>query len=992
MKKVVSLLLTLCMLCSMISVSAAEATVSFVDVKSEDPAYDAIMYLATKGFVNGKGNSLFGPNDTVKREELAKIIANIYQLRETKDAPVFTDVAEDTWYKDFVSIIAGNKLMIGVSETEFGVGEDIIRQDLAVLIKRFAEKRSVLFDTKKTVLYADMDKVEDYAKDAVTTLCAAGIMEAKENNCFEPYAPATRVETAMAIYNVLMLRESQVEALGRYADHTQYQPPFDLPDDRLQQAMPEMFDISKIDGTVIHYEDYEDEDFGEFTYKYGSDAAKIVPGAGIDGSSAFVIEGDETGIYFPQLCKVYDPGEVRAGDYYIMTVMVKAEGIEGPGHFRGILTINNDEGKWLTESNVPSGKASVPQWTKYEYVVMVPFGAANTYETPDFYEITLGMYKNKLKGKVYFDNMTLKKARFDPMNTVLMTPNYKGLITEENGVGDITLRAYVDHLNVWDLGTFDFTAQVTDEDHNVLMKSENKNVTSVMDVYFSSKDLEVDKNYYLESILTDKETGEVIQKQEWPLYKKAPDFVPAIGYDEYGRVTKNGEPFFPRSVYNWQTPEYSNMLWEAGSLNVVQQGDFGSTVSFGTSKLAQENDAAYGEHGMLWNLQARAFAQRNESSSWTYAYVPSWEDERGALGRMARNFTDAPNIFGYYLWDEQNPIQFGKQLEWTRKIIEKYDSNHPTLCAIDFTHDHRKGIYAKTSDFLGYDPYPVTGKHTSLSRVYDYIITAKKVNPNRPVYAILQNFWFKSRGDTRGPVKEEFRNMAFQAIIAGACMLDCFDFSSLIETPSLPDKTTEECLAVMTDIYQEIADLEPVILSAAPAPYYEVNAGKWFKSMTKRHDGKSYLFAVNTEIEKGTARVKLDGVKQITSIYTSKTYTADRNGWFTINMSGFGTDVFEYEQEDYKSSHAELKRFGLAGITMMNSESEVPCFVVPNGTTEVEYSVAISDFAKFYINGVEMEKKGTINLSGLDKLEIKVVSEDERFTTEKTYEITWVNK
>ena len=265
------------------------------------------------------------------------------------------------------------------------------------------------------------------------------------------------------------------------------------------------------------------------------------------------------------------------------------------------------------------------------------------------------------------------------------------------------------------------------------------------------------------------------------------------------------------------------------------------------------------------------------------------------------------------------------------------------------------------------------------------------MNPNRPVYAILQGFWFDSRGDMRGPNTEEFRNMAFQAIIAGACMVDCFDYSAVVSEKILPGKTKEESFAIITDVYQEIKDLEPVILSVEPAPYYEVNAGEWFKSMTKRHDGTSYLFTVNTEIESGIAKVKLDGVKQITSVYTNKTYTADRNGWFTINMSGFGTDIFKYAQADYKSSHAELKRFGLVGSTMLDSESETPCFVVPKDTKTVQYNAAISDFAKLYINGKEMNKTGEIDLNGLSKIEVKVVSQDNRYKTTKTYKIMIVD-
>lgn len=992
MKKVVAFIVILCLSVSCLTTYAEDAVqeekqISFNDVTEGDSAYDAVMYLAEKGIINGKGNSLFCPNDGLKREELAKILTNAFGLTLSENAPVFNDVPAGMWYADFARAVAKGGLMTGISQNEFGVGQNLSRQDLAVILKRFLEKKNVDLTYENSVMYADLSQIADYAKDAVSVVSGLGIMEERENNCFAPTKNATRAETAIAIYNSIKIQEEQARALGRFGDNTQYMGPFDLPDDRLQEAMPPLFDVANMEGALVHYENFEDDDYGEFKMQFQSAAVTFEEGKGIDGSTCLAIEGSPDEIYHPRLHLAYKPGEIMAGDYYIFSVMIKAEEITGTGNFRGILTVTDHNGKWLTESGAPSAKSSM-DWTKFEYVVMVPFGAANTYSAPEFYQLTMGLYKNKLGGKVYFDNMTLKKAKFDPMNTVLMTPNYKGIITEENGIGDISLRAYVDHLNMWDLSKMKFTAQITDDDHNVLMKTENENVTPVMDVYFSSRELEIGKDYYLESILTDKETGDFIQKSEWPLHKKEPDYVTKIGFDEYGRVTSNGVPFIPKSIYNWQDPQaIQDDLIDQESINVIQIGDYGSTANFGTSEIAQKNETDLHARGKYWDAQFRMFAQRNNASQWTTNYVANWADTRGALGRVAENFRKSPNLFGYYAWDEQDPIQHGEELAWVRKIGEYYDPDHPTLCAIDKLNSHRPGIYAKMSDFLGFDPYPASGSQASLSLVSDYMETGKKMNPNRPVYTILQGFWFHTRGDSRGPTPQEFKNMAFQALIAGACMLDCYAWSDAKSKPS-PGMTAEDMLAMVTDTYDEIQYLEPIILSAEPAPYYEVNGGgNWLKHMTKRYDGKSYLFAVNADGNDGTATVYLDGVTEIRSMYTKQVYEADDTGWFTIEMSSYGVDVFEYEQADYKSSHAELTRFGLDEIVTVDSESETPAFIVGADLNEVTYNAKISDYATLFINENLVENTGTLNISGLDEIVVKVVSEDERFVTEKTYKI-----
>ena len=52
-----------------------------------------------------------------------------------------------------------------------------------------------------------------------------------------------------------------------------------------------------------------------------------------------------------------------------------------------------------------------------------------------------------MTGTVHFDNFKVSKILFNPMETVLMTPNYKGLIRGEGGQGDISLRTYVYDMN-----------------------------------------------------------------------------------------------------------------------------------------------------------------------------------------------------------------------------------------------------------------------------------------------------------------------------------------------------------------------------------------------------------------------------------------------------------------------------------------------------------------------------------------------------------------
>ena len=256
---------------------------------------------------------------------------------------------------------------------------------------------------------------------------------------------------------------------------------------------------------------------------------------------------------------------------------------------------------------------------------------------------------------------------------------------------------------------------------------------------------------------------------------------------------------------------------------------------------------------------------------------------------------------------------------------------------------------------------------------------------------MLQGFFYSQRGDDRGPTKDEFRNMAFQGILAGACMVTTYAYIPSYTDYINPGSTGERDWAERQEVYSEIAALKPILLSDLPEPHYEVKgAGKWLNTMSRRYNGKSYLFAVNNQGVSKKAKIHLDGVKKITGMYTGETYQADADGWFTIEFEDYQVEVFEYEQADYKSSHAELERFGLAdkdgnAIPMINAAGDDAAFLVPENMKHAEFSIQASDYAQLYINGGKVERTGAISLDDCSEVAVKIVSEDGRFSEEKIF-------
>lgn len=177
----------------------------FNDLASVPWAEKAIVTLRVKGVVSGKTETEFCPGDNITREEFVTLIVNAFAKDAEVIEPVFEDVASDAWYYEFIQKAKASGLVSGVSENQFGVGANITRQDMAVIIYNAAKLKNVVGNNEpENFPFADDAEISDYAKEAVYTLKTMGIVNGIDSDNFAPKATATRAEAAMMIYNLLL--------------------------------------------------------------------------------------------------------------------------------------------------------------------------------------------------------------------------------------------------------------------------------------------------------------------------------------------------------------------------------------------------------------------------------------------------------------------------------------------------------------------------------------------------------------------------------------------------------------------------------------------------------------------------------------------------------------------------------------------------------------------------------------------------------------------
>ena len=174
----------------------------FIDISDVAWAHDAIKLLYERGVISGDGNRRFYPNNPVKREEFVKMIVTALKIPLSNEKAPFGDVMEGAWYTEYINAAYKAGIIKGIDDNKFGIGADIKRQDIAVIIARAVEN---LPGEGNNIIFNDEHTIDSYAVASVNKLREAGILKGDENKNFNPKSSATRAETAK-IFGTLLAK------------------------------------------------------------------------------------------------------------------------------------------------------------------------------------------------------------------------------------------------------------------------------------------------------------------------------------------------------------------------------------------------------------------------------------------------------------------------------------------------------------------------------------------------------------------------------------------------------------------------------------------------------------------------------------------------------------------------------------------------------------------------------------------------------------------
>ncbi|PAF33476.1 S-layer homology domain-containing protein [Paenibacillus sp. 7516] len=207
------------------SIQPAFASTELTDIQGSF-AQDAIQKLAEAGIINGQGEGKFNPTGKITRQDFAIILAKALNL-DVESAPVqptFSDIPADSYSYKYVEAAAQAGLIRGLGNGTFGLGQNLSREDMAVLFARslsYTAGADITSGKASQLKFTDANSISDYAKDSVAVAVELGLINGNSNGTFNPQGNASREQVALVASKFLTAQQKIQEDLANQQSEEQ---------------------------------------------------------------------------------------------------------------------------------------------------------------------------------------------------------------------------------------------------------------------------------------------------------------------------------------------------------------------------------------------------------------------------------------------------------------------------------------------------------------------------------------------------------------------------------------------------------------------------------------------------------------------------------------------------------------------------------------------------------------------------------------------------
>lgn len=169
---------------------------TYSDVKKDDWYYNSVKYAYENNLMQGTGSG-FEPDAKMTRAMLVTVLYRLESPTEKSKTSDFTDIEVGAWYEDSVLWAAENGIVSGMSDTEFAPNQELSREQMAVILYRYANSIGINTDADSNLdKYSDKEEISDWAVDALIWANSVSLINGMDDDKMSPNSSATRAQIA----------------------------------------------------------------------------------------------------------------------------------------------------------------------------------------------------------------------------------------------------------------------------------------------------------------------------------------------------------------------------------------------------------------------------------------------------------------------------------------------------------------------------------------------------------------------------------------------------------------------------------------------------------------------------------------------------------------------------------------------------------------------------------------------------------------------------
>ena len=174
------------------------ASAAYTDLDTDSWYHPYTDYVIDNGLMGGVGNAQFDPDGVMTRAMLVTVLYRMAGSPAVDGKTSFTDVPADAYYADAVAWAKEQGIALGVTATTFAPEKAVTREEAATFLYRYVTATSGKPEAGDGDLsvFRDADKVQEYAKEAMTWAVGESLFGGFPNGTLQPAVGLTRAQMA----------------------------------------------------------------------------------------------------------------------------------------------------------------------------------------------------------------------------------------------------------------------------------------------------------------------------------------------------------------------------------------------------------------------------------------------------------------------------------------------------------------------------------------------------------------------------------------------------------------------------------------------------------------------------------------------------------------------------------------------------------------------------------------------------------------------------